>query len=77
MITMATIARALQGDNDALDEFEPVQREAVLRTRERLRALPSIVADQAGGKSEEELERLIAVEMHKALIEFGGPTEVN
>lgn len=71
MTTASTIARALKGDDRALAEIEPAHhRPAILRTRERLQNVGAKVAAEAAGKTQAEVERLLTVEIHKALIEL-------
>jgi len=70
-ITADLIARALRGDQWALEQFPPGRRAALMRTRERIRAVPDIVAEKmAAAATEEDREAIWTTAMEAALVEL-------
>jgi len=77
-ITADLIARALRGDQWALEQFPPGRRAALMRTRERICAVPDLVAEKMAAAAEDEREAIWTTAMEEALVELDPrPTEHN
>jgi hypothetical protein len=76
MITIATLARVLRGDDTLLPLFTPAQRTALLRTRERLRGVGTEVVRRIAAERPEttaDYERLICIVIEEAMLELDLP----